>query len=120
MAPATQLLSTLATTTTYTATSPNRWGARTTVTIRNERNELVSGAVVTVGVRYRDSNGTWTNASNLTGTTTSTGALQFDSGLYASGGSNPIERIRFQVLSVTRSGMTWQSNTSTVTANRPN
>jgi hypothetical protein len=106
--------------TTYTATSPTRWGARSTVTIRDERGALVSGAAVTVRVRYRNTSGTWTTASNLTGTTTSTGALQFDSGLYPSGGTTPIDRIRFQVLSVTKSGMTWQVDSTTVTASVPN
>ena len=63
---------------------------------------------------------TWSTAPNLNGTTTSTGALLLDSGFYNSSGGSRVDEIRFQVTSVTKSGMTWQTNNTRVTASRPN
>jgi hypothetical protein len=46
--------------------------------------------------------------------------LLLDSGFYNSSGGSRADEIRFQVTSVTKSGMTWQTNNARVTASRPN
>jgi hypothetical protein len=46
--------------------------------------------------------------------------LLLDSGFYNSSGGSRVDEIRFQVTSVTKSGMTWQTNNARVTASRPN
>jgi hypothetical protein len=89
------------------------------VTIRNNYNAAVSGATVVVQVRFRRGS-TWSTASNLTGTTNATGTLLLDSGLYRSSGGEQTDEIRFQVLSVTAPGLSWQANTTSVGATRPN
>ena len=114
------MISTWGAVTTSTATSPTRWSAQTSVTIRNNYNVAVSGATVVIKVQYRKSSGSWSTAPNLTGTTNATGTLLLDSGLYNSTGSSRADEIRFQVTSVTKSGLTWTSNTSTVGATKPN
>jgi hypothetical protein len=91
-----------------------------TVTITDDKGALVSGATVTVAVEYRRSGDSWSSADDLSGTTTSSGALQFDSGFYRSSGGDRVDEIRFRVVSVTKPNMSWQANTSAVTANRPN
>ena len=73
-----------------------------------------------IQVQYRRGNNSWQSAPNLSGTTTGTGTLMLDSGLYNSSGSSRADEIRFQVISVTKSGLTWQTNTATVTATKPN
>jgi hypothetical protein len=88
--------------------------------VRNERGQAVSGAAVTVSVRYRASGDSWTTASSLSGSTDASGAVTLTSQLYRSSGGSQVDEIRFQMTGVTKSGMTWQSNSSTVTANRPN
>jgi hypothetical protein len=81
---------------------------------------VVSGATVTVKVQYRKSGGSWSTASNLSGTTAAAGSLLFDSGLYDSSGTSRADEIRFQVISVAKTGLTWQTDTTTVSATRPN
>jgi hypothetical protein len=89
------------------------------VTIRNNYNAVVPGATVVVQVQFRRGS-SWSTASNLTGTTNASGTLQLDSGLYRSSGGSRADEIRFEVLSVTSPGLTWQSSTTSVGATRPN
>jgi hypothetical protein len=89
------------------------------VTVRNNYNATVSGATVVVKVDYRRSS-TWYSSPNLTATTNASGVATFNSILYNSSGSSRADEIRFQVQSVTSPGLTWQVNTTTVSALRPN
>mgnify|MGYP007090127532 CR=1 FL=1 len=85
-----------------------------------ERSQVVSGAAVTVSVQTRRGSGSWTSRGSLSGSTNASGAVTLTSSLYDSSGSSRVDEIRFRVTGVTKSGMTWQSNSATVTANRPN
>ncbi len=85
------------------------------MTVTNERGEAVSGASVSLEVKYRQS-GSWVTASPLlTGTTNASGQIVLTSASYGSSTS----KLRFQVKSVTRSAMTWQTNTSRLDVSRP-
>jgi hypothetical protein len=117
------MTSTWAAVSTQTATSPTRWKALTSVTIRNNHNQPVAGASVTIRTQTRVGTGGWTTVSpDTVATTGATGTLNVDSGFYRSSGSTAprADEIRFQVVAVSAPGLTWQTNTSWVGALKPN
>ena len=123
-APATQSRTQWAQGTRRTA-SNDRWAAGSTLTITDDYGRPVNGATVVIRVQYKTgsaSSGQWTNVSpTSSATTNASGALTIDSGLFYRSGSNPprADNIRFVVVSVTASGLTWNGADSQVTVGKP-
>jgi hypothetical protein len=122
-APATRSVSTWGPVSTRTASNPTRWAAATSVTVRDEYGQAVNGATVVIRIQYRTSGGNWATVSpDASGTTNASGTLLIDSGLFRSSGTTQprADEIRFQVRSVTKAGLEWESNTNRVSAAKPN